>query len=166
MRSTLISMIVVLMLPANAALPADVIPGRWDLVDSLTPGTGIVVRLRSHERRESAFITSGPEAIILADETGRESALPKSEVLRIETAQKHPDRLRNGAWIGTAVGCGSAMLALLAYAAHVTASGPIWGGESTGLYILGGMTGAGIGALVGAGIDAAHKGGAVLYRAR
>jgi hypothetical protein len=143
-----------------------VVPGRWEKVASLMSGTSIVVTLKTGERAEWIFRGIGPDRMILSDSSGRELAIPKPIVQIIETAGKVRDRLANGALIGAGIGFGSAALGMAGYAAHVTASGPIWGGEATGYYVGAGLVGAGIGALVGTVIDAGSQTPEILYRAK
>ena len=145
---------------------ADVLPGRWELVDALEPGTPVIIRLKAGDRMECVFKGSSPVDVIFADERGNEGRLPKSEILRIEMAEKTGDGLANGALIGMGLGAAGAIGALYAYADSVTASGPIWGGDSAGYFILAGFVGAGIGALVGMAADASIKKNKVLYEAR
>jgi hypothetical protein len=135
-------------------------------VAALAPGTRIVVTLKAGERAEWTFKGVGPDSLTLAGDGGREVEIPKPEVDRIETAEIVRDRLRNGALIGAAAGCGSAVLGFLAYAAHVTASGPLWDGEAAPYYVGACLVGTGIGSLIGATVDAGMKGREVIYRAR
>jgi hypothetical protein len=63
----------------------------------------------------------------------------------------------NGALIGAGAGFAGGFFGFAAYNAKQTASGPIWYGEAVGIYTSYGLMGAGIGAVVGMVIDAAHK---------
>jgi hypothetical protein len=67
------------------------------------------------------------------------------------------DSLWNGTLIGAGAGFATGFLGLAAYNAKQTASGPIWYGEAVGIYTSAGLVGAGIGAVIGAALDAAHK---------
>ncbi len=153
------------MLLTAALLQAGAVPGRWEKVDALATGTAIVVTLKAGDRLEANFKSSSLTELVLSDDQGVERTMPKSAVLRVESGSQVSDRLANGAIIGAAVGCAAAMVALAGYAAHVTASGPIWGGEATPYYVGAALVGSGAGALAGMGIDAASKSREVLYRA-
>ena len=155
----------VLLLVTTTSLQAQTIPGRWEKVDALAPGTPIIVKLRAGDRFEGAFKNTDPEGISLTDRRQKELRVPKSAVRTVETAAKVRDRLRNGAWIGAGLGSLSGMVAVIGFARSVTASGSIWGQEMTGYMVGAGLVGAGIGALAGTAVDAAMKSGEVIYRA-
>jgi hypothetical protein len=144
---------------------AEVIPGRWEKVDGLKPGTIIIIKLKGGDRMECSFQTTSPSDIAFLDENEVKRKLPKSGVQQIESTEKVGDRLRNGAWIGAGVGAATGMLSWYAYANSVTASGPLWGEEGTGFFLAAGLVGAGIGAIAGTAVDAAIKGNEVLYKA-
>jgi hypothetical protein len=114
---------------------------------------------------ECVFKRSSPVDITFDDERGNERRVLKSEILRIELAEKTGDGLTNGALIGMGIGAAGAIAALYAYADGVTASGPVWGDESVGYFIGAGFAGAGIGALTGLAVDASIKKNKVLYKA-
>lgn len=154
------------LLLAAATVQAEVVPGRWELVDRLGSDTPIIIEFKAGERMECMYIGSSPETITYVDDTGIERTTPKKDIHKIEFAKKTGDSLKNGAGYGAVLGAAGAILALTAYAKSVTASGPIIDRESAGIFILAGLTGAGIGALSGAAIDASIKGRKVLYKAR
>jgi hypothetical protein len=145
---------------------ADAIPGRWELIDALAPGTPVIIKLKAGDRMECVFKGSSTTAVTFADEKGNEGTVLKSDVLRIELAARTGDGLVNGALIGMGLGAAGGIAALYAYADSVTASGPIWGGDSAGYFILAGFVGAGIGALAGLAVDASIKKNKVVYEAR
>ncbi len=161
--TTVNGMIVVLFL--TASLQAAVVPGRWDKVDKLASGEKILVKLKSGDRLEGAFSSSSSGGIELMKDTGGRLTLAKSDIARIVRAEKIRDKTLNGTLIGTGVGFGIGFGGLAAHNASVTASGPIFDGESVGYYTLAGLMGAGIGALVGTAMDAAHQESEVLYQA-
>jgi hypothetical protein len=166
MRVKIIFVLFAPLLLVMSNLRAEVIPGRWEKVDGLTPGMPIIIKLKAGDRVECSFKSSSPRDITCVDEEGIERQVPKAEVQRVESTKKVGDGLRNGAWMGAGVGAACGILALYAYADSVTASGPIWGGESSTYFLAAGLVGAGIGAAAGTAVDAAIKGNEVLYKAR
>ena len=149
----------------TTAVQAEVIPGRWEMVDSLEPGTPIVIKLKTGDRMECSFKESSPKEISFIDESGNEKKVPKAEILGIESTEKTGDGLKNGAWIGAGLGAVGGIVSLYVYADSVTASGPIWGDESAGIFVAAGLVGAGIGALAGVAVDASIKRNEIFYKA-
>ena len=164
MKKSVVAFAVLLL--ATATVRADVIPGRWEIVDGLKPGTPIIITLKAGDRMECSFKGSGPADVTFADERENERRVLKTDILKIESGEKTRDGLANGALIGMGLGAAGAIGALYAFADSVTESGPVWGGESTGYYIAAGFVGAGIGALAGLAVDASVKKHKVLYKAR
>jgi hypothetical protein len=154
-----ISVFCLLVFPRMAS--AQVVPGRWEKVDGLPRGSAIIVTLTSGFRAEYAFAESTPELLVLTNDDAIEVRVAKPDVRTV--ARQRQDRLRNGVLTGAGVGFGAAFLSLAAFNAKQTASGPIWDREAIGYYTAAGLVGAGIGALVGALIDARRKELEVLY---
>jgi len=150
----------------TGAVQAEVIPGRWELVDGLEPDTLIIIKLKAGERMECSFKSSSPENITYLDDTGNERTMPKNEILKIESSEKTGDSLKNGAGYGALIGAAGAIIGLTAYAKSVTASGPIWGSESAAAFLGAGLVGAGIGAAAGMAVDASIRNRKVFYKAR
>lgn len=144
------------------ALP---VPGHWEKVDSLSPGTGLTLIMKSGDRIDGPYAGGDPEALHLRRDDGSLLSVPRIAVRRIVAAQKTDDRLLNGTLTGTAIGFGAGFLLSAAYNAKETASGPIWDGEAVGTYVGFGILGAGVGALTGALCDKAVKQEVVLYQA-
>jgi len=92
---------------------------------------------------------------VLTTET-QERKLPKSAVEKIVTSEKRSGSLKNGAIIGAAAP--AAVMGVLIAAAHPSS-------EDTGAVVFLLALTAGIGALVGMGIDAAVRGNVTLYQA-
>ncbi len=160
-----ITVLAILLLAALTAR-ADVIPGRWEIVDGLKPGTPIIVKLKAGDRMEGILKGSSPANLTFIDVTGNEVKLTETEILRVESAEKTKDSLKNGALIGAGLGAAGGFAALYGFANQVTSSGPIWDAESAGFFIAAALAGAGIGALAGLAVDASIKGKKVLYKAR
>jgi hypothetical protein len=166
MKTKACTAVFAVILLAASTVRADVIPGRWELVDALEPGTPVTIKLKAGDRMECVFKESSPLEVTFAGERGNEGKVLKSEILRIEMGERTADGLANGALIGMGLGAAGAIGALYAYADSVTASGPIWGGDSAGYFIAAGLVGAGMGALAGLAVDASAKKNKVIYQAR
>lgn len=67
------------------------------------------------------------------------------------------DSLANGTLTGAGVGFGAGFLGLAAFNAKETDSGPVWDREAVGYYTAAGLLGAGIGAGLGALVDALKR---------
>ncbi len=152
-------------LMAPALLEAQVVPGRWEKVEELVPGSAIVIRLKSGDRLEGTFRSVEADEVRFADLSGKEIGVPKSEVRSLEKAGTPEHRLRRCVLIGAGAGSLAAVLSLIGYAKSVTASGSIWGEEMTGYLVGAGLVGAGIGALAGAGVYATLPHNEIIYRA-
>lgn len=152
---------------STATVTAGVIPGRWEKVEALSPGVSLVVELRGGERLEGVFQSIGPEEIGFIESDGTERRLPRFTVLRIETATVIPDRLRNGVLWGALIGIAGGVASMVAFGESKT-NGPVdWSGEDGPGYMIGAaLVGGGVGAAVGALIDASIKHPEVLYTAR
>jgi hypothetical protein len=131
---------------------AQVIPGRWELADALTPGTPIVLILKAETRIECFFKSSSPSNIAFIDDQGIERIVPKAEVEVIETAENLRDGLSNGTLIGALVGAGAGF----AYEASY------WDWDESGALAIP-FVAAIIGAAVGAGVDGLAKRPKLLY---
>ena len=110
----------VLILFWTAIARAEVIPGRWELVEALRTGTVVIVKLHGGDRIEGAFSGIGPNEIIIAEKKDKERRLPRTAVSKIEMAAATRDSPKNGTLIGTAVGAASGLLAIVGYAKTVT----------------------------------------------
>jgi hypothetical protein len=161
----IVSAIAAVLLAITAA-QAGVIPDRWEKLEALPSGTAVIVKLRGGERLESAFNTIGPEEISFIEPNGKERRLPRSAVLRIETAAVVRDRLCNGTLIGALIGVAGGITSIVLYA-NAKTNGPVYWDEDGGAYLFGAaLVGGGIGAATGAIVDAAVKHHEMLYQAR
>ncbi len=166
MKSKAVGILFILLFGTELLDAAEIPRGRWEKVELLQAGTGIVVKLKAGDRIEGAYQGLGTEELRVTDLSGLELKLPKSSVLSVETAEKVHDRLTNGALIGAGAGCAAGFFSMLGFAEGVTASGPIFGEEGTGYFVGAGIVGAGIGAIVGALVDAKIKKAEILYLSR
>ena len=143
---------------SSGLLNAQVVPGRWEKLDSQPTGKQIIVILKAGDRLECAFKESGADDLTVITSTGRELSIAKSEVREIESQEKIKDSLLNGALIGAGVGLG---IALAGLAAAGSGEGDVLSSAKVFAPLLG--VGAGLG--VGMAIDASRQGTEVLYQA-
>ena len=142
----------------TTSLQAQVIPGRWEKLDSQPVGKQIIVTLKAGDRMECAFKESGADDLTVITSTGSELTIAKSEVREIESQERIKDSLNNGALIGMGIGLG-VVVALLAVAA--SGEGEVLASAKWGVPLL--DIGAGLG--VGMAIDASQQRTEVLYQA-
>ena len=131
-----------------------VVPGRWEKIEALETGTGIVVSLSSGEKLNCFLQGTTAEAVSVVSSDGRDLTLPKSAVTKIETLEKKRGPLWDGALIGGAIGLGVTGLMLARYGDSHTNNAAIlavWGG---------------IGAGIGLAVDAGVAGRKTLYKAK
>jgi len=101
-------------IPGIAASQTTAISGDWQRVDTLTPGTRIVVRLKTGEERIAAFrMATADELTIAPSDAGGERSpanetLAKVDIARVSTRDAIVHGVRNGALVG-----GSAMAVLM-----------------------------------------------------
>lgn len=141
-----------------ATLNAAVVPGWWEKVDALPPGTQLKVRLKLDDRVEGAFESSDTTALTLVGRDGRRMQLRKGDVRKVETAEKVQDPVLDGAVKGTAIG---ALAGGVYFGLHGLEGGP-------GLVMFGGLVGAlmGGGAAIGLAVDYYTEAPEVLYRSK
>lgn len=133
-----------------------VVPGRWEKVAGLEPGTGIRLELVTTDRLELVFRQLTPEAVLVDSDTGVRS-FRREDIRRIERLERqYPRRFR---LILPAAGFGVGFATALANdnaRVHYDLSA-----ASNGL-IIGGI-GAGIGFAVGAILDRQDDSKNLLY---
>ena len=149
-------LVILCLLIASNELHADVIPGKWDKVDSQIAGTKLAVKLKAGDRVECVFWNANPDEMVVRDRQGVERRIRKTDVARVETAGRSG---RRAVLIGTVAGA-APMAALGALTGR--AIGESGGDALLGAAILGGV-GAGIGALVGYAVGKLHKDVDTLY---
>ena len=148
--------VITLLLLLSPSLQAGVIPGRWEKLDSQPPGKQMIVTLNSGDRMEYTFKSSGPDDLTVTDPGGTERRVPKSEVQKIVSREKHKDSYLDGLLIGLGVGVG------VAFAIGRDPDDPEAEAIKTGVAMLLGIP---IGAAVGGVIDNYHRGAEVFYQA-
>ena len=85
-------------------LEAQVLPGRWEKLDVTTPGTELVVLLRTRMTIQGLFQGSTPDAVVVTQPGNIPVRIAKADVTRIMTGETYGDSLKNGGLIGGAVG--------------------------------------------------------------
>ena len=164
-RTLVCSAAFLLLIPA-AVSAADAVPGRWERVEALIPGTEVLVDIRGGERLEGDFAQLGPDEITFTDGTGMKRILPREAILKIQTAVPVRDRLCNGSLIGSLAGAAAGLAVMVGYASAVT-NGPVyWDEDGAGYLVAAALAGGGIGAAAGALIDSSIEKNEVLYQAR
>lgn len=147
----------------NPAL-GGVIPGRWEKVDRLPPGTAIVLETRSQNAVAGTFEASDDSSLTL--QVGdRSLQLPKSEVLKVSEAEVTRRSGRKGALTGAVIGGASLGLfgALGTTGDSCGGIAPCFTRGRTGA--IGAAVGGGFGALIGFAVAKARTSREVLYRA-
>lgn len=135
-----------------------VVPGQWEKVEAVEPGSQIVVFLKSGDRIEGTFKEVGEQDLAIADGQG-ERRLPKTSVAKIETAP-FDDGKGDGTLTGAALGAlGLGVLGALAGSMDDESNNT---GQAAAF---GAALGAGAGAGIGFALDSAKKGSTVLYKA-
>jgi len=151
--------VLAVLLLANALLCAQEVQlpqGRWNKLEMESPGTGIIVALRSGEVIHCFLKGYSADSLTVLTTEPQERVLPKSAVEKIVTSEKRSGSLKNGAIIGAAV---PAVVLGVAIAAHHPSS------DDAGAVVFSLALTAGIGALIGMGVDAAIRGNVTLYQA-
>lgn len=134
-----------------------VVPGNWDRVDALQPGSSVMVTLERGDRVQGEFRALDRDMLVVADRAGRELQVPRSDVCTI-VALGVKDNLGNGTLIGAGTGLAAALtiLAVLGSEHGYVLPSAKWGAP---------LLLAGIGGLIGVLVDRAHEGKEVLYMA-
>jgi hypothetical protein len=131
------------------------VPGDWERVEALRPGTPLVVRLKSGGRITGAFKTLHPMTLALINRDGSESSVRRSDVATIVTRGAR-DGLTNGTLIGIGIGLTAAavILSMIGSGDGYVLPSAEWGAP---------LLLSSIGGVVGALIDRAHEGEEILY---
>ena len=148
MIARIFSLFLVMTCLSSIALRGGVVPGRWEKIEGLEAGTGIVVSLNSGEKMDSFYRGTTEDGITVVSSDGQEHKLPKSAVAKIETLEKKRGPVWDGALIGAAVGM-AVSGALLAKYGDSSIAGAVLG-------FYGGL-GAGIGLAIDAGVAGRKK---------
>ena len=134
---------------------AGVIPGSWDRVVVLRPGSRVVVTLIDGERLEGAFRALSPGDLGLTDSAGRDFAVARSNIRQI-VARGERDDLMAGALIGAGIGLATAAIIL---AVAVSGDGYVLASAKWGAPLLLSA----VGGVIGIFVDRAHRDDQVVY---
>ena len=146
----------VLILVSLLAVPAQaqVIPGSWEKISTLSVETSITVDFKNGDQIKGKFGKLSPSELFLRTGSAQ-AAIPKADIKRITTRKS--DSLMDGPLIGTLIG---GVLAGIVDILQSPASDP-----SALIETAAAAAGDGLKALVGLGIDIIKKKEVVLYQA-
>lgn len=142
------------------AMPAaaETIPGRWELVAALEPGTAVAVKSFGNEPVEGAYLKMDPEYLILSDPQNPEIRILKNQV--IEVTRLNTKRF----WTATKFGAIAGFAAGLAAGLAAGDDGVFEDATAGGNGLILGAIGAGAGALIGKAVEASRQKQVVIYR--
>lgn len=143
--------------PVQPALQDGAALGNWDAVERLAPGTGIVVRRTDGSDLRGDFENANADGIRLRTGDGDETLVPQSMVQEVRA--ERDDGNWNGTLIGAGAGVGGSLL-ILEGVQSGTSDDLLGTGWAVVPFVLGA-----VGGVLGWGIDEAHKGADVIYRA-
>lgn len=99
-----ISIISILVVATTFWVSAGVVPGRWEKLDRLEPGSKIILTSKAGDRIRYTFKGSDPTSLTVRARGGRELIIPKTHVAKIV---QQNSRSSKPAWIGAAIGAGT-----------------------------------------------------------
>ena len=138
-----LSQVLVLGWLTSVALHGGVVPGRWEKLDSLEPGSKILLVSQAGDTVLYTFQSANSTSLTVRARDGRDLVIPKSHVTRVI---KRNSRSSKQAWIGTAIGAGTGF-ALGALGSRGADEGPFARWEVAGISLgaVGALTGFTIG---------------------
>jgi len=150
-----------LLLFHSVLLHADVIPGRWEMVEVQKQGTELALILHSGEQVYGLLEEVTTDTVIVIEESGGQRSVTKVSIHRVETTRI--DSTRSGTLIGLAIG-GAVGSIGGGLAVRASSQNPTVSDFLGGFFILGAI-GAGIGAAFGYTVEkwVDHKRPEVLY---
>ncbi len=96
--------VVMILLVLTTSLQAQVIPGRWEKVDSLPTHARLTITLKSGTKENHIFKSSDSENLAVQSAGGAELVIPKNDVTKIV---QHKSRSNKHTLIWAAVGDGA-----------------------------------------------------------
>ena len=143
--------------PAQHVGRSRVIPGNWEAVEALQPGTLIVVTLNNGVRIQGAYKALHSVMLEIRDHDGKDSGVARRDVVTIVVSVAS-DSSMNGALIGAGIGVAAAGIVLGTIA---SGDGYVLPSAQWGAPLL--LSAAG--GLLGIVIDRAHRDEQLLYEA-
>jgi len=143
--------------PAQHVSRSRVIPGNWEAVEALQPGTLIVVTLNNGDRIQGAYKALHSVMLEIRDHDGTDSRVARWDVVTIVVSVAS-DSSMNGALIGAGIGVAAAGIVLGTIA---SGDGYVLPSAQWGAPLL--LSAAG--GLLGIVIDRAHRDEQLLYEA-
>ena len=125
----------------DSGLCAEVVPGRWEKVDTLAADTEIEIKLKTGDRIKCSFESSELDSLTILEPNGR--IIPKSALDTIESLNEYDDSGKDGLTKGLIAG----LLSGMAFGA--ICSGKADSSETAFCFGMGIIYGTGIGAGVG-----------------
>jgi hypothetical protein len=156
----------IMLLTIIPCFAAEVIRGRWEKVEMLEPGTGIVVKLKAGDRVEGLYLALNGEEFRIKDFRNSELRLPKQSILSIETADKlEQHKVRNGAIWGAVIGAPIGIMASVIAHSSFGGNTAAWSSMDKQMVVAGAVVTGGIGAGLGMLINSRNKHAEILYLA-
>ncbi len=95
---------------SSSLLNAQVIPGRWEKVDSLPTTSQLMITLKSGNEANYIFNSSDSANLAVQSESGVELVIPKADVAKVVQLKPPSNR---AAWIGAGVGAAAGALPIV-----------------------------------------------------
>jgi hypothetical protein len=148
----------IVLLTTIPGFAAEAVRGRWEKVEMLKPGTGIVVKLKAGDRVEGLYQGSNAEEFRIKNVSGTELSLPKQSILSIETVElKVKHNLRNGAVFGAVIGAPVGIVAAVIAHSSIMGGTSAWSSRDKQMVAAGALVTGGIGAGLGMLINSRNK---------
>ena len=94
---------------SSSLLNAQVVPGRWEKVDSLPANAQLTVTLKSGNEANYTFNSSDSANLAVQSESGTELVIPKDDVAKVVRLKPPSNK---AAWIGAGVGAAAGAVPL------------------------------------------------------
>ena len=95
---------------SSSLLNAQVVPGRWEKVDSLPANAQLTITLKSGNEANYIFNSSDSANLAVQSESGTELVIPKADVTKVVRLKPPSNK---AAWIGAGVGAAAVAASFL-----------------------------------------------------